>query len=123
MVDERQPRIVEGRALERDARRGLPDGVDPAALADGPVVVRRGTEHVIVVLRAPSDAAPLAVTTRARDGVVDAVFQPTLRRGPRAAATTWHYVLRLPAAVEPDAALTVRIVGLGDAVEVAVPAA
>jgi hypothetical protein len=123
VADERQPRIVEGRALERDARRGAPDGVDAAALGDGPAVVRRGTEHVVVVLRAPSNAAPLAVTTRARDGVVDAVFQPTIRRGPRAAATSWHYVLRLPAAVEPSAPLTVRIVGLGDAVEVAVPSA
>jgi len=114
MVDERQPRIVEGARPERAARRGLPDGVDVDAVHDGPVVRRVDAERIVVALLAPDDAAPVAIATRWEDDTVLAVFQPTLATGSRRATRPWHYVLRLPAAVPLDAPLRVRVVGLGE---------
>ena len=121
MVEERQPRIVEGMRVERAARRGLPDGVAEADLAHGPVVRRSGADRIVVVLRAPADAPPLAITTRLRGAVVHAVFQPTIAKGPRRPPIAWHCVLRLPEGVDADAATTVRIVGLGADVDVELP--
>ncbi|QCR19833.1 hypothetical protein [Agrococcus sp. SGAir0287] len=123
MVDEHQPRIVEGRPVERTARRGLPDGVDRDALERGPVVRRLDAERIVVALLAPADAPPVAIATRRHGAVVHAVFQPTIVKGPRGAGVPWHHVLRLPDAVGLDDPLVVRVVGLGfDAdVDLAVP--
>lgn len=123
MVDERQPRIVEGMRVEQAARRGLPDGMRADAVDDGPVVRRIDADRILVVLRAAADAAPVAITTRAHGDAVHAVFQPSIGKGPRRDAVPWHYVLRLPADVPVEAPLAVRIVGLGFApdVDVTVP--
>lgn len=113
MADERQPRIVEGVRVERAARRGLPDGVALAELDHGPLVRRMGADRIVVAVRAPDDAPPVAITTRRRGDVVHAVFQPSIGTGPRRGCVAWHVVLRLPDAVPADAPLTVRVVGLG----------
>lgn len=113
MVDERQPRIVEGMRVERAARPGLPDGVPEQALVDGPIVRRLGADRIVVAVGAPADAPPVAITTRRRDDVVHAIFQPTIGKAPRGARVPWHFVLRLPESVPTDAPLAVRIVGLG----------
>lgn len=113
MVDERQPRIVEGMRVERAARRGLPDGMPERALGRGPIVRRIDADRVVVALRAPVDAAPVAITTRRVGEAVHVVFQPSIGTGPRREPVPWHYVLRLPGPVPTDAPLTMRIVGLG----------
>ncbi|MFC7432541.1 MULTISPECIES: hypothetical protein [unclassified Agrococcus] len=120
MVDERQPRIVEGVRLERGARRGLPDDVALHDLAAGPVARRMGADRLVVAVLAPSDAPPVAIAARRRrDGEgVDAVLQPTIAKGARGDDVPWHCVLRLPEPVDAAAALAVRIRGLGDDVEV-----
>lgn len=124
MVEERQPRIVAGRRVEREARRGLPDGVARHELDAGPVVRRLGADRLVVALLAPAGAPPVAITTRRRRDAegVDAVLQPTIAKGPLGADVPWHVVLRLPEPVDAGAALAVRIRGLGDDVEVVAPA-